>query len=104
MTSEIYVYMVFVITGIRLYLPSFWARYTFSGKGFTATRFWILNVYNIILGYLHMRFIENNSIPLYGYLDSSMPGWFSMAMIIAHVCTHSVTWEITPWRSKRKGH
>lgn len=101
MINSILIYTIVITLGIIFYLPALWARHAWSGKSFTTIRFWGTNLYNIFFGYLHMRFIEKNELPFYGYQDSSILGWFSIVMILAHACAHTVTWDIKPWFSRK---
>ncbi len=58
-------------------------------------------IYNIFFVYQHMRVIDKNSLPFYGEQDSSIIILFSLAMIVAHACAHTVTWDIKPWFSRK---
>ncbi len=96
------IYIIFLACGIAFYIPALWTRYRWSGSNFTTIKSGINTTYNIFFVYLHMRFIEKNSLPFYGKQDSSILGWFSLVMIVARACAHTVTYEIKPWYSKKK--
>lgn len=99
--NETAIYVIFLASSIVFYLPALWMRYAWSGQKFTTTKFWASNLYNIFFGYVHMRFIEKNEILFYGHQDSAVLGWFSIVMVLAHACAHTVTRDIKPWYSRK---
>ncbi|MGN2411895.1 hypothetical protein [Pseudomonas syringae] len=99
--NNTYIYPIFITASIFLYLPSFWAKRAFSGKNFSKLKFWILMTYNVSLVYLHMRFIQENSLPFYGTQDSSFLGWLSLVLIVAHACSNAGPWDTKPWLSRK---
>lgn len=101
MMNEAPIFIIYIVSSIVFYLPARWTRYEWSGPRFTPAKYWTNITYNIFFVYQHMRFIKKNSIPFYGEQDSSILGIFSLIMIIAHACAHTVTWDIKSWRSRK---
>ncbi len=99
--NETAIYAIFLACGVAFYLPALWTRYAWSGENFTPTKYWINMIYNIFFVYQHMRVINKNSLPFYGEQDSSIIILFSLVMIVAHACAHTVTWDIKPWFSRK---
>ena len=99
--NETAIYAIFLACGVAYYLPALCTRYAWSGENFTPTKYWINMIYNIFFVYQHMRVIDKNSLPFYGEQDSSIIILFSLVMIVAHACAHTVTWDIKPWYSRK---
>ncbi|WP_206288406.1 hypothetical protein, partial [Pseudomonas viridiflava] len=92
--NETAIYAIFLACGVAFYLPALCTRYAWSGENFTPTKYWINMIYNIFFAYQHMRVIDKNSLPFYGEQDSSIIILFSLVMVVAHACAHTVTWDI----------
>ncbi len=99
--NETAIYAIFLACGVAFYLPALCTRHAWSGENFTPVKHWINTTYNIFFGYVHMRFIEKDDIIFYGYQDSSILEWFSLVMVLAHACAHTVTRDIKPWYSRK---
>lgn len=90
-----------IATSIALYLPARWAKFAFSGRGFTKARLWTAMIYNIYFGSLHMYFMEKGHIPFYGPMDRGLLSWVSIVMIWLHVAAIPTQWKARSWRQRK---
>lgn len=95
--SDTVFYITFILFSILFYLPSFWARFAFSGSQFSAARFWGVLIYNFIFMFIHMKFIKTSSIPFIGEKDNHVLGWFSFFMLFAYSFSTPASWERKRW-------
>ena len=86
MTNFIF-YPAFVLITLLLYWPSYWAYFAFSGRRFSALKFWGAGIYNVLCASIHGFFLRDSTLPFIGYADNSVMGWLSLVMIFIHVCT-----------------
>ncbi len=97
--NEIIIILAIIVV---IYIPAHWAKFAFSGKGFSNTKLWILMIYNIYAGSLHMYFLEKGHIPFYGSMDRFPLGWLSALMIFLHISAIPTTWKRRPWRLRKR--
>ncbi len=69
---------------ILLYLPSLWAKFTFSGRHHTRAKFFIAFSYNLLISHFHWRFVETGNLPFLGVYEPEPMGWLSLFMVLAY--------------------
>lgn len=100
--NTLFFYTAFTFFSILFYLPSLWARYAFSGRNFSAVKFWCVMIYNVMFISFHIDFVEKKHIPFIGERDNSVIGWLSFFLIFAYGYAIPVNWKITCWFSRKK--
>ena len=99
--SNFIFYPVFVLITALLYLPSCWAYFAFSGHNFSPYKFWIVSIYNILCGSMHVFFVQDGTLLFLGRVDNSVMGWISLVMIFVYAFTLPVSWERKRWFSRK---
>ena len=99
--SDFIFYPAFVLITVLLYVPSCWAHFAFSGNNFTPFKFWVVAIYNILCGSMHVFFVQYGTLPFLGRVDNSVMGWLSLVMIFFYVFTHPDNWERKRWFSRK---
>ncbi|UVJ43938.1 hypothetical protein NVV94_26060 [Pseudomonas sp. LS1212] len=102
--TDVFFYTGFTFFSILFYLPSFWARFAFSGSRFSIAKFWGVTAYNFIFMFIHMDFINTRNIPLVGEKDNSVIGWLSFFMLFAYSFSIPTPWERRRWFSRNQTH
>lgn len=92
---------IYLLAVILFYLPSFWARYAFSGKKYSTGKYFTTMSYNLFFGIIHIDFLRKGTLPFIGSLDNSTLGWLSLAALIAYAFSLPDERARTPWFKKR---
>ncbi|KPG98215.1 hypothetical protein AEQ67_12705 [Pseudomonas sp. RIT-PI-q] len=95
-------YIGFTFCSCLFYFPSLWASYKFSGRNFTVFRFWGVMTYNVVLIFVHVRFIKEGYVPVIGEQDNSGIGWLSFFFVFAYAYAIPFPWKSKCWSSRRK--
>jgi len=95
-------YLIFTTIAIALYIPSRWSKSAFSGEHYTPAKYWLAVSYNMVLSFIHNRFVQTGKLPYIGYTDNSVMGWLSMVMMVLHLCSLPAPWLRRPWFKRRK--
>lgn len=75
----------FTVASILLYIPSLWARASFSGTDFSRNKLWGTMLYNYIFMFIHFDFVKNSQLPFIGQREESSIEWLSFFMIFAYL-------------------
>ncbi|MCO8162970.1 hypothetical protein NJC38_12405 [Pseudomonas sp. 21LCFQ010] len=65
----------------------------FSEENYTSLKLTLAIFYNLSIIVIHMDFLQNGTLPLYGHMNKAFPGWISLAMIILHA--GALPYEVT---------
>lgn len=76
--------LLIIATSIALYLPAYWAKFAWSGRGYTKTRYNIMFTYNILMIIFHSYLIESDSVPFQKSLAVVLTGFVSAPLILFH--------------------
>lgn len=99
--TELLEHIAFITIAIAIYLPAQKAKFAFSGKNYTQTKYLIMVTYNFSIIYTHMNFLKTNHIPFYGHMGKYILGWLSLAMIFIHAAALPMAWKRRPWRLRK---
>lgn len=91
--SNFIFYPAFVLITGLMYWPSYWAYFAFSGRNFSPFKFWVMGIYNVLLGSIHVFFVQDSTLPFMGRVDNAVMGWISLVMIFAYAFTLPANWE-----------
>lgn len=94
-------YFTFCFLSVLLYLPSLWARFTFSGEKYTDNKSLIAKTYNGIFFFIHLNFIQNEQLPFIGNINPDTIGWVSLAMAILYMYALPTRRDIKLWSFKK---
>ena len=64
--SNFIFYPVFILITVLLYWPSFWAYYAWSGRRYSAFKFWGVGSYNVLCATIHNFLCETARYLLWG--------------------------------------
>ncbi len=99
--SNFIFYPVFILITVLLYWPSFWANYAWSGRRYSAFKFWGVGSYNVLCAAIHNFYVRDSTLPFMGHVDNAVMGWISLVMIFVHISTFPVEWERKRWFSRQ---
>lgn len=100
--SDVYFYVTYALLTLLFYIPSLWARFEWSGAGFSKLKFYSLLAYNVFFVYVYMKYVKYGSLPFIGEREDPFLGWVSFAMIFLYMFSMPVTWERKRLRLRNK--
>jgi hypothetical protein len=91
--SDVLFYVGYAFFTMLAYLPSLYARYSWSGTGFLKRKFFAMLIYNILCVYVHMKYVKYSCLPVVGEKEDPILGWISFSMIVVYMFSMPVTWS-----------
>ncbi|TWR92497.1 hypothetical protein [Pseudomonas saxonica] len=83
--NNVVFYVGFVFFSMLFYLPSFWARFAYSGGGISLLGLLSIAVYNIFFIGVHVLHAKTGYLPVIDKNTSNGAQWFSFFVAMAYV-------------------